>query len=108
MYFKSVFYVYVLKDAEANPIMMGDMIIANSKWEKYLCDQIHEDGCEASITATLDGKIPSAIDKAEIIIDTINHPALLAHRVANATVEEFESKISSKILSNITHQETYT
>ena len=43
----------ILKDAEANPIMMGDMIIENSKSEKYLGDQIHEDGCAASIIATL-------------------------------------------------------
>ena len=31
-----------LLDAEANPIMMGDMITANSRSEKYLGDQIHE------------------------------------------------------------------
>ena len=90
----------ILKHAEANPIMMGDMIIENSKSEKYLSDQIHEDGCEASITATLDGRIPSAIDKAEIIINSINHPALLGHRVAYAPVEQFKMKISSKILTN--------
>ena len=43
----------ILKEAAANPIMVGDMIIANSKSEKYLGDHIHEDGCAASITATL-------------------------------------------------------
>ena len=80
--------------------MMGDMIIENSNSEKYLCDQIHGDGCKASITATLDGRIPSAIDKAEIIINSINHPALMGHRVAYAAVEQFEMKISSKILTN--------
>ena len=74
----------ILKDAEANPIMMGETIIKNSKSENYLSDQIHEDGCEASITATLDGRIPSAIDKAEIIINSINHPALIGHWVAYA------------------------
>ena len=79
---------------------MGDMIIENSKSEKYLGDQIHEDGCAASITATLDGRIPSAIDRGEIIINTINHPALLGHRVAIIPVEQFESKISSDILLN--------
>ena len=42
----------ILKEAAANPIMMGDMTIENSKSEKYLGDQIHEDGCKASITAT--------------------------------------------------------
>ena len=29
----------ILKEAAANPIMMGDMIIENSKSEKYLGDQ---------------------------------------------------------------------
>ena len=90
----------ILKKAAANPIMMGDMMIENSKSERNLGDKIHEDGCAASITATLDGRIPSAIDKGEIIINTINHPALLGHRVAIEPVEQFESKISSKILSN--------
>ena len=90
----------ILKEAAANPIMMGDMIIKNSKLEKFLSDQIHEDGCAASITATLDVRIPSAIDSGEIIINTINHPALLSHRVAITPVEQFEYKISSKILSN--------
>ena len=64
----------ILKDAEANPIMVGDMIIENSKSQKYLGDQIHEDGCEASITATLDGRIPSAKDKEEIIITSKTPP----------------------------------
>ena len=80
--------------------MMGDTIIENSKLKKYLGNQIHEDGCAASITATLDGRIPIAIERGDIIINTINHPALLGHRVAIAPVEQFKSKIISKILSN--------
>ena len=31
----------ILKDAEANPIMMGKMVIENSKLKKYIGDQIH-------------------------------------------------------------------
>ena len=46
----------ILKEAESNSIMMGTTVIENSKSEKYLGDQIHEDGCEASITATLNGR----------------------------------------------------
>ena len=45
-------------------------------------------------------RIPTAIERGEIIINTINHPALLGHRVAIAPVEQFKSKIFSKILSN--------
>ena len=39
----------ILKEAEANPIKLGDTIIENSKSEKYLGDQIHEGGTAASI-----------------------------------------------------------
>ena len=51
----------ILKEAKIDPIMMGTMVIDNSKLEKYLGDQIHEDGCESSITATLNERIPGAI-----------------------------------------------
>ena len=54
--------IEILKEAELNPIMMGTTVIENSISEKYLGDQIHEDGCEASITATLNGRIPGAIE----------------------------------------------
>ena len=47
----------ILKEAEINPIMMGTMVIENSQSEKYLGDQIHEDGCEASMTATFEMKV---------------------------------------------------
>ena len=48
----------------------------------------------------MDGRIPIAIETGDIIINTINHTALRGHRVAIAPVEQFESKIISKILSN--------
>ena len=79
---------------------MGTTVIVNSKSEKYLGDQIHEDGCEASITATLNGRIPSAIEAADDIMNSINHPALMGHSVAYAAVEQYEMKIASKILTN--------
>ena len=36
----------------------------------------------------------------DTIINTCNHPALLGDRIAIAPVEQFESKVLSKILSN--------
>ena len=72
----------ILKDAASNPIMMGTTVIENSKSEKYLSDQIHEDGCEASIAATLDGRISGAIKAGEAIIDAINDPATIGHKMA--------------------------
>ena len=90
----------ILKEAEINPIMMGTMVIENSKSEKYLGDQIHEDGCEASITATLNGRIPGAIEAGDDIIKAINHPATMGHKMAYAAVEQYETKVASKILTN--------
>ena len=58
----------MLKDAEVNPVMMGETVIENSKSEKYLGDQIHEDGCAASIAATINGRIKGAREAARNII----------------------------------------
>ena len=54
----------------------------------YLRDQIHGGGCAASITATLDSRIPIAIERGETIIDTCNHLALLGHTIATAPEEQ--------------------
>ena len=80
--------------------MMGTTVIENSKSEKYLGDQIHEDGCEASITATLNGRIQGAIEAGEDIIKASNHPATMRHKMAYAAVEQYETKVASKILTN--------
>ena len=84
----------MLKDAEINPVMMGETVIENSQVEKYLGDQIHEDGCEASITATLDGRLPGAIEAGEDIVKSINHPATMGHKMAYAAVEQDEMKVA--------------
>ena len=79
---------------------MGTTVIKNSKSEKYLGDQINEDGCEASITATLNGRIPGAIEAVDNIIKAINHQATMGHKMAYAAVEQYEMKVASKILTN--------
>ena len=58
--------------------MMGTTVIENFKLEKYLGDQIHKDGCEASISATLDGRISGAIKAGEQIIEQSTTPPQLA------------------------------
>ena len=72
----------LLKKAEANPIKMGKPIIKNSKAEKYLGDQIHEDGTTASIHATLDSRIPIAVDRANLILFIYNQPSLTGFNLA--------------------------
>ena len=85
---------------EKNIIKMGDMIIENWKSEIYLGYQIHEGGTSASITATLDSRIPTAIDRGNTILFICNQPSLIGFTIAHGPVEQYESKISSKILSN--------
>ena len=77
--------------------MMVTTVIENSKSEKYLGDQIHEDGCEASIAATLDGRISGAIEAGEAIIDAINHPATMGHKMAQVAVEQYEILKSTSV-----------
>ena len=90
----------ILKEAEANPIKMGETIIENSKSEKYLGDQIHEDGTAASIHVTLDTRIPTAVNRGNKILFICNQHALIGFNISHGPVERYESKISSKILAN--------
>ena len=90
----------MLKDAELNPVMMGETIIENSRSEKYLGDQIHEDGCAASIAATIKGRIKGAKEAARDIIAALNHPATMGHKLAEVAVTEYASKVLSKLISN--------
>ena len=85
----------ILKEAEANQILMGDTIIKNSKSEKYLGDQIHEGGFAASISATLDSKIPTALERGNTILSICNQPSLLGHTIAIGPVEHTDWLYSS-------------
>ena len=89
----------MLKDAELNPVMMGETIFENSKSEKYLGDEIHEDGCAESIAATIKGRIKGAREAARDIIAALNHPATMGHKLAEVAVTEY-SKVLSKLISN--------
>ena len=65
-------------------------IIENSKSEKYLGDQILEGGASASITATLDSRIPTAIDRGNTIIFICNQTSLIGFTIAYKPVEQYE------------------
>ena len=78
----------MLKDAESNPVMMGETVIENSQSEKYLGDMIHENGCAASIEATIKGRINGAREAARNIINSLNHPATMGHKMAEVAVTE--------------------
>ena len=81
----------LLKEAEANPIMMGDTIIDKSKLEKYLDDQSHEGGCAASFSATLDSRIPTTIERGNNILSICNQPSLIVDSWIGLTNEYIES-----------------
>ena len=54
----------------------------------------------ASISATLDTRIPTAIERGNTILAICNQPSLLGHTIVIGRVEQFESKVSSTLLSN--------
>merc|ERR1712128_109211 len=90
----------MLKDAASNPVMMGETVIENSDCEKYLSDMIHENGCAASIAATIKARKKGALEATHNIISDLNHPALRGHRIAEVAVTEYASKVTSKLISN--------
>ena len=90
----------LLKETEDNPIKMGETIIENSRTEKYLGDQIHEDGTAASIHETLNNIIPIAYERGEEILNICNQPSLIGSNIASGPVEQFKSRISSKLIAN--------
>ena len=46
------------------------------------------------------GKNTRAMKAGEQIIAALNHPATMGHKMAEVTVNEYASKVSSKLLSN--------
>ena len=69
---------------------MGDTIIENSKSDKYLGDQIHEGGIAASIYATLESRIPTAVDRGNTILFKCNKPSLIGFTVAHGPAKRYE------------------
>ena len=79
----------LLKEAEANPIKIGETIIENSRTEKNLGDQIHEDGTAASIHETLSNIIPIAYERGEDILYICYQPSLIGFNIASGPVEKY-------------------
>ena len=52
-----------LREAEQNTIRMGDHVLENSASEKYLGDKINKNGTAASITETIESRLPAAMAK---------------------------------------------
>ena len=89
-----------LKEMEENPIKIGDEVMEHSSQEKYLGDVIHEDGCEASITATINERIKKLYSKCEEIVKIAEHPALAALKESRSAFKMFEASIIPALLFN--------
>ena len=63
-------------------------------------DQIHEDGTAASIHKTLNNRISIAYERDDKILNICNQLSLIGFNIASGPVEQFESRISSKLIAN--------
>ena len=58
------------------PMKMDDKIIDHSEKEKYLGDVIHEKGCAASISETINERTRKLISKCDDIIKLAENPIM--------------------------------
>ena len=87
-----------LKEAEQNPIRMGDHVLENS--EKYPGYKINENATAASITETIESRLPAAIAKGNEIMSISEDPRLIGFPTAMGPISEYETKIIPKLLNN--------
>ena len=77
-----------IKDADSNPILMGDHKLYNSVSNKYLRDRINEKGTAASITETIDKRIPGRDKKVDEILAVCEHLCLMVFPTAIGPIRE--------------------
>ena len=49
-------------------------MLENSASEKYLGDRINEQGTAASMTETIENRLPGLIEKSKEMVDVCEHP----------------------------------
>ena len=89
-----------LKDLQSNPIVMGGEVLEHASQEKYLGDVIDEEGCEASITATIKGRINKLYSKCEDIVKISENPLMASLGNARTPFKLFESEVIPALLFN--------
>ena len=90
----------MLEEVKEKPILMGEHTIGNSASEKYLGDEISQNGTAASITETIQNRISSALEKTKEILDICEDPRLLGFPTAMGPISEYETKVIPKFLNN--------
>ena len=78
---------------------MGEETLENSIMEKYLGD-IHEKGCEESITVTIKERMRKLTSKCEEIIQIANSLIMGGLRNSNIAFKLFEALVIQPLLHN--------
>ena len=83
-----------------NPIKMGDSYISNSEQEQYLGDMINQEGCAASITATIKERIRKLTSKCHEIIQISESPIMGGLGNSTAPFKLYDATIAERLLTN--------
>ena len=86
-----------LKD---DPIKMGDSELPNTTADTCLGDVIHEEGCEMSITETINARIKKQKNKVEEIIQLAESPVMSITGNSVPAFKLYESIIIPSLLHN--------
>ena len=89
-----------LQELQSDPILMGGKVLEHASQEKYLGDIIDEDGCEASITATIKGRINKLYSKCEDIVKIAENPLMASLGNARTPFKLFEAEVIPALLFN--------
>ena len=88
------------RELEKYPMMMGNVKIEESVKEKYVGDQIHNNGCEQSITETIKERIQNSKRVVNEIIETCNNPLMDSLNCAKVPFNLFEAQVIPALLNN--------
>ena len=90
----------MLNKLKNDPIKMGDSSLPNTKADTYLGDVIHQEGCEKSITETIDNRIKKQKNKIEEIIQLAESPVMSITGNSVPAFKLFDSIIIPSLLHN--------
>ena len=90
----------MLNKLKDDPIKMGDSELPNTTADTYLGDVIHEEGCEMSITETINARIKKQRNKVEEIIQLAESPVMSITGNSVPAFKLYESIIIPSLLHN--------
>ena len=71
---------------------MGDHVLENSASEKYLWEKINENGTAASITETIESRLPAAVAKGIEIMNICEDPSQMGFPTIIGPISEYATK----------------